>query len=254
MKKDAFYFPHFSNARHDRKLKRVQKDLGIEGYGIYFMLLEVLREQINFKYPLQDVDLLADEFGCSEVKIKALISKYELFEIDELNNFFSIKQVQYLQPYISASARASEAARIRWDKAREQLGLQNDANADANALPMQSESSTDAMQVKENKRKETKVNDIDSRLEAFKQQLVPFLDTYGKDILNPFYKYWSEPNKSKTKLKFELEKTWDLERRLERWSNNNFKPIKKIENEQPHVPTADKAAIAAKYGKPHINS
>ena len=42
MEKDAFYFPHFSNARTDRKLRRVRKDLGLEGYGIYFMLLEVM--------------------------------------------------------------------------------------------------------------------------------------------------------------------------------------------------------------------
>ena len=32
MNKDAFYFPHFSNARNDRKLRRVRKELGIEGY------------------------------------------------------------------------------------------------------------------------------------------------------------------------------------------------------------------------------
>ena len=157
MKKDAFYFPHFSNARHDRKLKRVQKDLGIEGYGIYFMLLEVLREQMNFKYPLSDVDLLADEFNCSEVKIKTIISKYDLFNIDESSNFFSIKQVQYLQPYIDASARASDAARIRWGKAKEQLGV-SDANAYANALPMHCDSNADAMQGEESKGEESKPN------------------------------------------------------------------------------------------------
>ena len=33
-----------------RKLKRVKKDLGIEGYGIYFIVLQVLREQTDFKY------------------------------------------------------------------------------------------------------------------------------------------------------------------------------------------------------------
>ena len=55
--KDAYYFPHFCNARHDRKIKRVTKELGVEGYGIYFMVLEVLREQTDFKYPLSEIDL-----------------------------------------------------------------------------------------------------------------------------------------------------------------------------------------------------
>ena len=92
MKKDAYYFPHFSNARQDRKVRRLRKELGIEGYGIYFMLLEVLRDQMDFKYPICDIDLLADEFGTSEAKIKAVITTYGLFEFDNTDEtFFSIR-------------------------------------------------------------------------------------------------------------------------------------------------------------------
>ena len=56
----------------------------------------------------------------------------------------------------------------------------------------------------------------------FKKSLEPFLAKYGKDVLNKFYLYWTEPNKSKTKLRFESEKTWDIERRLLRWTDNDF--------------------------------
>jgi hypothetical protein len=52
MEKEAYYFPHFCNARHDRKIRRLRKELGVEGYGIYFMLLETLREQQDLMYPL----------------------------------------------------------------------------------------------------------------------------------------------------------------------------------------------------------
>jgi hypothetical protein len=31
-----------------------------------------------------------------------------------------------------------------------------------------------------------------------------------------------EPNKSNTKFRYELEKTWDTERRLKTWNQNNF--------------------------------
>lgn len=97
--KDAYYFPHFSNARHDRKLKRVHKELGIEGYAIYFMILEVLRDQESLSYPIEDIDLLADEFGTSEQKIKVVICNYKLFEVTEENYFFSPKQIEFLHPY-----------------------------------------------------------------------------------------------------------------------------------------------------------
>lgn len=73
---------------------------------------------------------------------------------------------------------------------------------------------------------------IDERKLKFASTLKPFVDVYGKDFLNDFYKYWTEPNKSNTKFKQELEKTWSLERRLQTWKKNdknfnkNVKPQK----------------------------
>jgi hypothetical protein len=145
MKKDAYFFPHFCNARHDRKIKRVIKDFGIEGYAMYFMCLEVLREQQDFKYPMKDIDLLADEFNTSQVKLEGLIKEYDLFDFDASNNFFSIKQIFYLQPYIEKTERAREAANIRWKKVKkDQLEYKNDVNAmqmhnKCNAVVMQGE-------------------------------------------------------------------------------------------------------------------
>jgi hypothetical protein len=57
----------------------------------------------------------------------------------------------------------------------------------------------------------------------FFNSLIPFVDEFGKDTCRDFYNYWSEPNRSKTKIKWQLEETWDLNKRLTRWSNNNFK-------------------------------
>lgn len=100
MDKDAYYFPHFCNARNDRKLRRVRKELGVEGYGIYFMVLEVLREQKDFRYPMDDIDLLADEFRTSDQKVRVVICNYDLFEVDENEQFFSPRFIEYLMPYI----------------------------------------------------------------------------------------------------------------------------------------------------------
>ncbi len=151
--KDAYYFPHFSNARHDRKIRRVLKELGVEGYGIYFMLLEVLREQSDLRYPIADIDLLADEFRTSEAKIQTIISKYDLFEIDQEEMFFSPKQIKYLQPYFERSQRARDAANKRWD-AQKQLPQTCDGNANA----LQKQSDGNASKVKYSK--VNKVNGI----------------------------------------------------------------------------------------------
>ena len=149
MKKDAFYFPHFANSRHDRKIMRMRLELGLEGYAIYFMLLEVLREQNDYKYPTSDIDLLANEFRTSEQKVRVVICNYGLFEVDTNEMFFSIKQIYYLQPYIEKTQRARFAAQKRWDK----------VESDANAMQMHSKCNADAMQIKESKVKESKVKE-----------------------------------------------------------------------------------------------
>ena len=105
MNKDAYYFPHFCNARNDRKLRRVRKELGVEGYGIYFMILEVLREQKDFRYPMDDIDLLADEFKTSDQKVRVVICNYDLFQVDKNEQFFSPRFLEYLSPYLETKQR-----------------------------------------------------------------------------------------------------------------------------------------------------
>lgn len=43
------------------------------------------------------------------------------------------------------------------------------------------------------------------------------------EMANDFLSYWSEKNKSKTKMRYELERTWDLRARMIRWKNNTKK-------------------------------
>jgi hypothetical protein len=66
-------------------------------------------------------------------------------------------------------------------------------------------------------KKESKPS-LETRSLAFKETLRPFLNQYGADMLKSFYNYWSEPNQSKTKMLFEMQKTWDNSRRLSTWS------------------------------------
>jgi len=152
--KDAFYFPHFSNARHDRKIKRLIKDLGIEGYGIYFMLLEILRDQQDLKYPFGDHDLLADEFGTSAAKIEAVILRYELFNVDSENDFFSPKFLAYLQPYFDRKTQAKLAG-IESGKRRKHMAIEHQTNGRSTAVEHQTN--------KERKGKESKSKEIQEK-------------------------------------------------------------------------------------------
>lgn len=77
---------------------------------------------------------------------------------------------------------------------------------------------------KEDKPKKTKEEiaaATEKRKEKFYQELVPYVATYGKDMIRKFYDYWSEMNKSKTRMRCETEKTWDLNLRLQNWARRN---------------------------------
>lgn len=77
---------------------------------------------------------------------------------------------------------------------------------------------------KEDKPKKTKeeiATATEKRKEKFYQELVPYVATYGKDMIRKFYDYWSETNKSKTRMRCETEKTWDLNLRLQNWARRN---------------------------------
>jgi hypothetical protein len=69
----------------------------------------------------------------------------------------------------------------------------------------------------------------------FYATLIPFVSEFGKDMVREFYDYWSEPNKSKTKIKWQLEKTWDTHLRLLKWVKNDFGK-KKVQQQKPTNP------------------
>ena len=202
MNKDAYYFPHFSNARTDRKILRLRKELNIEGYGIYFMLLEVLRDAPEFKYPIEDLDLLASEFGTSEQKIRTVVCNYKLFEVDDNQCFFSIKMGEYLEPYL---------------RMKEQRKLAGAASAAKRLLNDRSTT------VQQSKVKESKVNEIKEKESkvSFSEMLSPYLLELGNEYDN-FFSYWTEKN-SRGKERWEMEKFFDISRRVKTWMNNKSK-------------------------------
>ena len=62
---------------------------------------------------------------------------------------------------------------------------------------------------------------ISNRRESFVLEVMAF--DYDKKILEGFIDYWTEPNKSKTKMKFELQQTWSTNLRLKTWAKNQKK-------------------------------
>ena len=75
---------------------------------------------------------------------------------------------------------------------------------------------------KERKPKKGASLSLSERKEVFRKELEQYSDKYDRDMLNDFFQYWTQPNKSKSKMKFEDEKFWDTKARLDAWKNRKF--------------------------------
>ena len=94
MKKSTYYFSHDYNAANDVKILFMRQQLGMEGYGIYWYLIEHLADA-GGRLPLKIIPVLAMQMQSQEIKIRAVISEFELFEIVD-DTFFSIRLLNNL--------------------------------------------------------------------------------------------------------------------------------------------------------------
>ncbi len=117
--KESFYFSHDSNARNDVKIIKLRRQLGIEGYGIYWCLIEMLRDAPENKLPIESIDDIAFSINCSKEKVDAVIRGYDLFLIVD-ETFFSDRLIRSMNQYKELKASKSKAGKIgmknRWNQ------------------------------------------------------------------------------------------------------------------------------------------
>ena len=150
--KDAYWFSHDSNAKDDPKIMLMIDQLGLEGYGIYWVLIETLREQPGYRYPLNLLPVLAKRYFTSGEKMKTVVMNYSLFKIQDDEFFFSESLCSRMLHMDSKRDKARLAANKRWQK---HLPEQSESNAGA----MQTHSDSNASKVKNSKGKKITVKD-----------------------------------------------------------------------------------------------
>lgn len=81
------FFPHDSNARYDEKILRLRMNLGAVGYGVYFMLIERLREDPK-QQSSTDYDAISFDLQVDSKIIREVVEDYELFTFTEDKKYF----------------------------------------------------------------------------------------------------------------------------------------------------------------------
>ena len=81
MKNDQ-YFPHDATASNNIKLMLLISAEGAKGYGVYWLLLEFLRQQQDYIGKLDMLDMLARRVKTSRVVVQRVITDYALFVVE----------------------------------------------------------------------------------------------------------------------------------------------------------------------------
>lgn len=77
--KKSFYFPHDCNARNDERILAVRMKHGMEGYGVYFAIIEKLTESTDYML-VKDYNTLAFDLRVGADIIKSIVENFGLFQ------------------------------------------------------------------------------------------------------------------------------------------------------------------------------
>lgn len=235
------YFPLDVNFFSDVKIRKIARACGSQSTSILICLLCNIYKD-NGYYILWDEDLpfvIADSVGVSEGAVKEVILK--AIQVDFFDKDIYEKYKVLTSHGIQSRFKSAVYKREEIEYVVEYLvsDIQNSISDGKNCVS-DTESTQSKVKVnrKKNKENSTKVEkkkpkDKDaakaatlSRKDSFYQSLVPFVGQYPKEMVRAFYDYWSELNKSGTKMRYELERTWELPRRLATWANRGRMPSK----------------------------
>lgn len=162
--KDAYYFSHDSNARNDLKMIKIRRLHGLEGYGLFFCVIEMLRETNGYKLNLSAIPEI-----CFDLRVKENVFE-GLFESGLLQKngeyFYSeslLKRMEILEGIREKrSISGKKGAMAKHDNSK--------YKASDEQLPDTCQAND--KQVKESKEKEIKVDEkkeskVDSEFEIF---------------------------------------------------------------------------------------
>jgi len=178
------YFPHDANARNSDKLIRLRMRHKAAGYGVFFMILERLREEPDYM-SVKDYNMIAFDLREDASLIKSVIEDFGLFVFTEDGKYFYSESFKQRMGFKDEKSRKrSEAGKlgmaIRWGNNN---NITNNPNIDNIVITKEEKNITikgKERKEKKNIKKESayadkKENDFDLKQEGIRTDYAKFL-------------------------------------------------------------------------------
>lgn len=208
------YINHKVSNRSEYVFRKLIERKGAAAYGVYWYILEELYES-GGKMLFEEIESISKALCVRKDFVASVIKSFSLFQYDS-ESFWSNEVIEQIEKRQKLKDKRKEAANKRWINKKNIIVPKKEIDSSPNVI----DSSPNVKITKVDKEQEMK-----SRERMFYNMLIPFVKTYGREMIREFFDYWSEPNKSHSKMRFEQERTWDLSRRLQTWekrSRNGF--------------------------------
>lgn len=263
-KPGLIYYKNDTNRYQDIKIKRLKKDFRGMGVSVHdYILNEIYR--VNGYFVVWDDNMafdVAEYWGIAEEDVNRIVAaccNIGLFNQDKFNKYGIITSRAIQTRYIDWSKQAKRAPVIipekhiilpeEYGKLPEETPKTPEELSPASKLPEETDIVENSIE------EESKVEDLsdaaeaapteptmprnkwietfDERAEAFNDSLKPYTNDppncagpYTQTMIDAFFTYWTEPNRSRSKMRWETERTWELSRRLSTWAGreSGFKP------------------------------
>ena len=238
------YFSFDTDFFSDVKIRKIARACGPASTSILICLLCNIYRDKGY-YILWDEDLpfvVADTVGTTEGSVEEVIKKalqvgffnqelYEKYKILTSNGIqcrfksavIRREEIEYVTEYLVSD--------IKNDVIAYKNGVNDDISTQSKVKvkrkktkPKETSTSVEAKKAEQAKKLAAAKAATLKRKEDFYNSLVPYVVRYGKEMIRAFFDYWSELNKSETKMRLETEKTWELARRLSTWANREKVP------------------------------
>lgn len=122
------YFPHDSNARNSDKMIRLRMVHKAAGYGVYFMILERLREEATYM-SVRDYNMIAFDLRVDASLVKSVVEDFGLFVVTPDGNYF------YSESFNERMAVKDEKSRKRAEAGREGMRKRYEKGEDVTKSP-----------------------------------------------------------------------------------------------------------------------
>lgn len=192
MAKETYYFSHDSNAITDTKILNMRSDYGMEGYGLFWAIIEMLRNEENYKLECSKntyraVKTLTNTTIDVEQYINDCISDYQLFKEEE-GFFYSNSLMRRMQEKDNKKRINQENGKLGGRPKKTETkpnGFESETQKNQNKLKEN--------KIKENKEKEITTTIVDDSCGDDLQKIVDFYENnigtitpFGFEILSSY--------------------------------------------------------------------